>query len=369
MPDTPPTSIQKPVGNSPSANRGYDDTDEYRPEPAPPPAVPAWQDGSVRVGIHTSIAGNITSALEIAHGLGANALQIFSTSPRMWPQGRSARIPAEDATRFRARRAELGLGPLVVHANYLINLASPERVLRVRSIQAFADEIVRCLDLAADFLVVHPGSVRDGDRQRGIRDVGEAVRQSARGLKLGTLRILLENTAGQGSSLGWRMEELGALLDACAGMAVGACLDTAHLLAAGYDIRTQEGLEATLQAVQRHVGLDRVHVMHVNDSKVKLGARVDRHEHIGKGHIGLKAFARMLNHPVLVASHATQDGRGQARRAYILETPIDKPGDDLRNVRALWALVGGQPGAEVQPRRKAARVQRKKTKRSRKSRK
>jgi deoxyribonuclease-4 len=205
---------------------------------------------------------------------------------------------------------------------------------------------------------------------RGIRDVGEAVRQSARGLKLGTLRILLENTAGQGAALGWRMEELGALLDACAGLDVGACLDTAHLLAAGYDIRTAEGLEGTLQAVEKYVGLERVHVIHVNDSKVRLGARVDRHEHVGKGHIGLKAFARILNHPVLTATRPTADGRGLMRRAYILETPIDKPGDDARNVRALWALVGVRLGAvRMRPKKSGKERRSRRLRRSRKSRK
>jgi deoxyribonuclease-4 len=334
MPETPPTSILQ-----------YDDTDEYRPEPVPPPRVPAWQDGSIRIGIHTSIAGDIVGALEIAQRLGANTLQIFSTSPRMWPRGGGVRIAAADAARFKARREELGLGPLVVHANYLINLATPDRVLRVRSIQAFRDEIVRCLDLGADFLVVHPGSVRDGERKRGLQDAAEALRQASRGLKFGGLRILLENTAGQGGVLGWRMEELAALLEACPELPLGVCIDTAHLLAAGYEIHTPEGLEQTLQRIEQTVGLRRVHVVHINDSKVPLGARVDRHQHVGKGHIGLKAFARILNHPVLTAAYPTEDGRGMVRRAFILETPIDKPGDDLRNVRALWSLVGGMPAS------------------------
>jgi len=336
MPETPPTSILS-----------YDDTDEYRPEPVPPPTLPPWQDGSIRIGIHTSIAGDIVSALEIAHRLGANTLQIFSTSPRMWPRVGGARIPSADAARFKARRSELRLGPLVVHANYLINLASPERVLRVRSIQAFRDEMVRCLDLGADYLVVHPGAARDGDRQRGIRDVAESLRQAIRGLKLSSLRILLENTAGQGASLGWRMEELAALLDACPEAPLGACIDTAHLLAAGYEIRTADGLERTLQLLDRTVGLSRVHVVHVNDSKAPFGSRVDRHQHIGKGHIGLEAFARILNHAVLAATRPTEDGRGMVRRALILETPIDRPGDDLRNVRALWSLVGGMPAKKL----------------------
>ena len=139
----------------------FDPADEYRPEPPPPPEIPAWKNGSLRIGIHTSIAGDIVSALEIAHGLGANALQIFSSSPRMWDRV-AVRISEVDAARFRARRRELGLGPLVVHSNYLINLASPNRVLRTRSVQAFHQEIVRATSLGAEYLVLHPGSGMGG---------------------------------------------------------------------------------------------------------------------------------------------------------------------------------------------------------------
>src|ERR1700679_2932814 len=135
----------------------FDAADEYRPEAPPPPEIPAWKDGSIRIGIHTSIAGDISGALEIAHGLAANALQIFSCSPRMWAHGPS-RISDADGSRFRLRRKELLLGPLVIHGNYLINLASQNPVLRTQSIQAFHQEIVRAMALGADFLVAHPGS-------------------------------------------------------------------------------------------------------------------------------------------------------------------------------------------------------------------
>src|SRR5215469_13812302 len=139
----------------------FDPEDEYRPEPEPEPQPPAWMDGSLRVGIHTSIAGSYVNALEAARKLGCNALQIFSASPRMW-QGGPARIPEADAAAFRARREELHLGPLVIHANYLINLAAAQPMLRTRSIQAFQDELVRGLALGADFVVVHPGSRGEG---------------------------------------------------------------------------------------------------------------------------------------------------------------------------------------------------------------
>jgi deoxyribonuclease-4 len=322
----------------------YDDSDEYRPEPPPAPEIPVWKDGSIRIGIHTSIAGDVVRALEIAHGLGANALQIFSASPRMWTRG-IGRLSEADASRFRARRRELRLGPLVVHGNYLINLASPNPVLRARSVQAFHQEIVRASALGADYLVAHPGSGRDGSLESAIAAIAQGLRQAARGLKLGALQILLENTAGQGSSVGSRFEDLKAILDACPDLPLGVCIDTAHTFAAGWNIHTPEGLETALRDIDRSVGLDRVPVVHVNDSKAPLASRVDRHEHIGKGKIGIEAFERILTHPLL------------AGRAFILETPIDKPGDDRRNVAALWKLVGIEAQAAggrdgMKPRRK-----------------
>src|SRR6267154_640970 len=228
----------------------FDPEDEYRPEPEPEPLPPSWMDGSLRIGIHTSIAKSYLDALESARKLGCNALQIFSASPRMW-QGGSARIPEVDAQAFRARRDELRLGPLAIHANYLINLASEQRMLQTRSIQAFHDEIVRAMALGADFLVVHPG---------------------ARG-------------------------------------------------------------ESTMDGA---IGLENVPVIHANDSKIPLGGRVDRHEHIGKGKIGAEAFARILRHPRFGAAGP----EGLTGRAFIAETPIDDPGDDRRNVAALWELAG-----------------------------
>ena len=316
----------------------YDIADEYRPEPPITPQPPVWTDGSIRIGIHTSIAGEISHSLELATNLGCNALQIFSRSPRTWPRATGNRIPEADAARFRSRRAELRLGPLVIHDNYLINLASPEPVLRVRSIQAFHDELVRAVALGADFLVAHPGAGRGRHPRQALDDFARGLRQAARGIQFDGLRILLENTSGMGTALGWRFEELGAILDAVSDLPVGACVDTAHTFQAGYDIRSEGGLERTLEAIERTVGLSRVFVLHVNDSKTPLGSRVDRHEHIGRGKIGLEAFRRILNHPWL-----STGAQGLPGRAFILETPIDRPGDDRRNVRTLWKLVGLTP--------------------------
>ncbi len=321
----------------------FDPEDEYRPEPEPEPLPPSWMDGSFRIGIHTSIAGSYLNALESARKLGCNALQIFSASPRMW-QGGSARIPDVDAQAFRVRREELRLGPLVIHANYLINLASPQRMLQTRSIQAFHDEIVRAVALGADFLVVHPGSRGESTTAQAISTIVESVKQASKRAPMGGLRILIENTAGMGTAVGARLEEVGAILAGLRNLLpVGACLDTAHLFAAGYDIKSEGGLASTIGQIDGAIGIENVPVIHLNDSKIPLGGRVDRHEHIGKGKIGAAAFARILRHP----RFGTAAPEGLTGRVFVAETPIDDPGDDRRNVAMLWELAGLQaPVAE-----------------------
>lgn len=313
----------------------FDPEDEYRPEPEPEPLPPAWMDGSARMGIHTSIAGSYVNALEAARKLGCNALQIFSASPRMWSGG-VTRIPEADAAAFRARREELQLGPLVIHANYLINLAAAQPMLRTRSIQAFHDELVRGVALGADFLVVHPGSRGEARPEQAVATIVESVKQATRRVPLGHLRILIENTAGMGNAVGWKLEEVAAILRGLEGWPAGACLDTAHLFAAGYDIKSESGLAGVIAAIDRTIGLEQVPVLHVNDSKVPLGGRVDRHENLGAGKIGAAGLARLLQHPRL----SSRFPEGLAGRAFLAETPIDSPGDDRRNVAKLWELAG-----------------------------
>ncbi len=253
----------------------------------------------------------------------------------MWAGGPS-RIPEVEATAFRARREALGLGPLVIHANYLINLAAQQPMLRTRSIQSFHDELVRGIALGADFVVVHPGSCSDCKPDQAARLAVESIKQAAKNLPPTSLRILLENTAGMGTALGARLEELGEMLNALHSLQVGACLDTAHLFAAGYDIKSEAGLASTLELIDSVIGLERVPVFHVNDSKIPLAGRVDRHEHIGKGKIGEQAFRRFLTHPRLGAAVP----EGLPGRAFLAETPIDDPGDDRRNVAAIWEFAG-----------------------------
>jgi deoxyribonuclease IV len=322
----------------------FDPEDEYRPEPVPEPLPPAWLEGGLRIGMHTSIAGSHVNALESAAKLGCSALQIFSVNPRMWAGGGiGARITEVEAKAFRDRREVLGLGPLVIHANYLINLAAPAPMLRTRSIQSFHEELVRGVALGADFIVVHPGSCTDGKPEQAVRSVIDSVKQALKRLQPTSMRILIENTAGMGSAVGSRLEEVGEIVAGLNALGVGACLDTAHLFAAGYDIRTAQGLESTLELVDQTIGLQNVAVIHANDSKIALGGRVDRHEHIGKGKIGAEAFRRILTHPRLGAAYPD----GLPGRAFIAETPIEDPGDDRKNVAALWELAGLSDRAPV----------------------
>ncbi|HEY1422846.1 MAG TPA: deoxyribonuclease IV [Candidatus Acidoferrum sp.] len=327
-----PDPLDDPLGFH---DEKFDPEDEYRPEPPAEPLPPVWVDGSLRIGIHASISGSYLNALESARKLGCNALQIFSASPRMWAGGPS-RIPENDAVAFRARREELQLGPLVIHANYLINLAGTQPMLRTRSIQAFQDEVVRAVALGADFLVVHPGARGESSVEAAIANIVDSIKQAVRRVQLGSLRILIENTAGMGKAVGSRLEEVAAIVRGLSAIGAGACLDTAHLFAAGYDIATEAGLETTIAQIEKTIGLENVYVWHVNDSKIALGGKVDRHEHIGKGKIKAAAFERILRHPRLGASPAT----GVPGRAFVLETPIEEPGDDRRNVAKLWELSG-----------------------------
>ncbi len=290
------------------------------PEGSSPPGPVAGR----RIGIHTSIAGGVSRAADRAHRLGCNTFQIFSSSPRQW---KPSRVDAAEARRFARLREKHDLYPLAIHDNYLINLASSDPVIRPRSIAAFHAELERAVALGAEYLVIHPGSARDGDRRRALVQFITGLEGAARGIQLGRLRLLIENTAGGGGALGSDFEELRAILRLTGSVELGCCLDTAHCYQSGFDVSTAEGLADTLARVDATVGLDCVPVVHTNDSRTPLGSRADRHEHIGRGAIGLEGFRRILNHPRL------------RDKAFILETPIEKEGDDLRNLETVRGLV------------------------------
>lgn len=282
---------------------------------------------SRRIGIHTSSAGGVQNAAERAWCLGCNTLQIFSSSPRQWAPYELARPQCNDMLRLREK---YDLKPLVIHTNYLVNLASITPLFLKKSIEAFRGEIERALALCADYLVLHPGSFRGCDREEGLLRTAAAINASTTGLDLakGGLTILIENTAGAEYSLGGSFEQVAEVLDRLQGLVpIAACIDTCHTHVAGYDIVTPEGMTQTLSHLDETIGLKNVRVWHCNDAKAARGSKLDRHQQIGKGSIGLDPFRRLLNDPRL--KHA----------AFIAETPIDEPGDDRRNVEALKKLV------------------------------
>jgi deoxyribonuclease IV len=283
--------------------------------------------GPRRVGIHTSTAGGVDLAAERAYRLGCNTFQIFSSSPRQW---KPYRLSEEQCRRMHRTRDEHGLGPLVIHAGYLVNLASVTPEFHRKSVEAFRGEMERALALGAEFLVMHPGSFRGRSREEGLELAALSVAEAADGLDLEKfqLRVLIENTAGSEFSLGGSFEQVAELLELlCAVCPVGACIDTCHTHVAGYDVVSESGWHDTMRMLDGTVGLKNVFVWHCNDAKDARGSRRDRHEHIGKGTIGLEPFRRLLNDPR--TRHA----------AFIAETPIDEPGDDLRNVALLKSLV------------------------------
>jgi deoxyribonuclease-4 len=282
---------------------------------------------SRRIGIHTSSAGGVQNAAERAYRLGCNTLQIFSSSPRQWA---AYELGAPQCAEMNRLRAQYNLKPLVIHTNYLVNLASSNELFLHKSMGAFRGEVERALALCAEYLVLHPGSFRGADREQGLLRTAAAIAASTQGLDLvnGGLTILIENTAGAEFSLGGSFEQVAEVLDRLHGIVpVAACIDTCHTHVAGYDIVSEEGLRQTLLQLDATIGFSRVKVWHCNDAKAARGSKLDRHQHIGKGMIGNETFRRLLNDPRL------------AHAAFIAETPIDKPGDDRRNVDALQKLV------------------------------
>jgi deoxyribonuclease-4 len=282
-----------------------------------------------RIGVHVGTSGGCWTAVQRAADAGANTFQIFSASPRQW---KAAPVKPEDAQKMREARAALDVHPVAVHASYLINLCSQTESVRANSIIGFRGEVERALALDAQFLVLHPGSWKGLTRGEGLKLAAQGIENAIDGLDWQgkDLRILIENTAGAEFSLGGSFDQVAELVDTLRPCApVGVCLDTCHTHVAGYDLVTTEGYEATVQLVASTIGLDAVKLWHCNDAKAAMGSKLDRHEHIGEGTIGSAAFKRLLH-----------DARFD-HCAFIAETPVDGPGDEMRNVMALRALSAG----------------------------
>lgn len=282
------------------------------------------------MGVHTSIAGGLENAPRRAREIGCDTFQMFSANPRGW---RTHDPTPEECERFRAERKSSGLNPLVIHDNYLINLASADAEIQRKSVAAFRRELERALALGADYLVAHPGSAKGSSPAQAIRTCIESLMEAAKGLKLDGLTVLIENTAGQGSVIGSSFEEVAEMVDGAGReLPVGACIDTAHAFAAGYPIHTETGLRKAVKDLEGTVGLERVKIIHANDSKAAFESHVDRHEHIGKGQIGEEAFSRIVRH------------RKLHKIPFICETPVDEPDDDKRNLETMRRLAGVKAG-------------------------
>ncbi len=282
-----------------------------------------------RIGVHVGTAGGAWTAVGRAVEAGANTFQIFSSSPRMW---KASPVKAVDAAKMQELRAKHDVGPVAIHASYLINLCSQTESVRDNSTAAFRGEVERVLALGAEFLVLHPGSWKGLTREQGLTLAAQSIERAIDGIDFSgkNFKILIENTAGAEFSLGGKLEQVAELVEclkSCAPVAV--CLDTCHVHVAGYDIVSADGYIETMKLVESTVGFDAVKVWHCNDAKAAMGSKLDRHEHIGEGTIGPEAFRRLLH-----------DERF-AHAAFIAETPVDSPGDEARNVGVLRTLAAG----------------------------
>lgn len=280
----------------------------------------------MRFGFHISIAGGFLEVIPRAQETGCETIQIFTASQLRWKR---TLLKSDEVERFRQGIKEAGITPLVVHLFYLPNLASPDRELYERSRNALIVELDRATTLGADYLVLHPGAYKDSSLKKGLKSAANsldyAIAKSA-GNSGDKVKILLENTAGGGTRIGGEFQELAEVFDQLKQTyRVGVCLDTAHAFEAGYPIHTAEGLEETLEEFDRMIGLDKLHLLHLNDSKSPLGSRNDRHWHIGEGEMGTDAFRRIINHSRL------------KHLAAIMETPTAAH-DDIRNMKYVKSL-------------------------------
>ncbi len=275
----------------------------------------------MRIGAHISIAGGVSKAIERAQAAGCEAVQIFSGNPRGWKDNP---LDPEDIREFHLLRRKEDIHPVIVHAPYLINLSAPDEIIYRKSLEAFSAELARADQLGSAGFVIHVGSHRGTGVEAGIKKMAASLRDTIKKLPGLRTKILLENTAGAGSSLGHRFEYIAEIMERSAGEEkLGLCFDTCHAFAAGYAVSTASGLEDILAEVERHIGLDRLRVVHFNDSKYDLGSRRDRHEHIGKGKIGLAGMKRIARHPAL------------RDKTFILETPQETAESNPRNIALL----------------------------------
>jgi deoxyribonuclease-4 len=293
----------------------------------------------MKIGAHMSVAGGVSKAVERAAVHSCEALQIFSKNATQW---KGTPLDPVEIRAFRARIDETGITPVVSHASYLINLATTFPLLREQSIAAFVDELDRAEALGLLGVVIHPGTCTAGSEADALRLIAEAIGAAFKARPRTRTMVLLEHTAGQGRTVGYRFEHLAAILEHLHGSPrVGVCLDTCHLVASGYDIVSEAGYRDTFAEFDRIVGLDRLTVFHGNDSKRPCGSRVDRHEHIGEGCLGLEPFRRLVNDPRFAALSMlieTEKTDRSTKPSTIVTDPLDmKNLSTLRRLRAAAA--------------------------------
>jgi deoxyribonuclease-4 len=310
-----------------------------------------WPADAPRVGIHLGTRNGLLKAARRARQIGATALQIFTDNPTAW---RRRPEPPADAPAFVEFCAREGIAPVAIHASYLINLAGPAEPFARQSIEGLAYEMQRAPAYGATVVNTHIGSHRGSGRGHGIGRLAASVSEVLAGSPAG-VRLVLENSAGGGDTLGGTMEELAAILDACSTgdpAQLAFCLDTAHLWGAGYDISTAESATGVLDRFDELIGLDRLALIHLNDTRSALGSRGDRHEHLGAGRIGGEGLAAFLRDPRL-----------PGRTTLVMETPGVDEGFDATNMRRSWLLYAGASALPVLPPR-ALRTSRASTRRS-----
>jgi len=287
------------------------------------------------IGAHMSVAGGLSNAFQRLEAVGGECLQIFVKPNVQWAAGE---LSLEEVERFQQERVRTGASPVVAHASYLLNLASPEAGLRRRSILTLGLEIVRSARLGIPGLILHPGSHQDSGLTAGIRRIASGLDQALRQADVPDVDLWLETTAGAGTQIGHRPEHLRDILGTSRNQdRLGVCIDTSHVFAAGFDLSREEEGEKFLSDLDQRVGLDRLKVIHANDSKTPLGSRSDRHMHIGRGYLGQGVFGRWLADPRL------------AGRPFILETPKGMVGEeswDAVNIRVLKELRGKKINAK-----------------------
>ena len=310
-----------------------------RPRAAPLPPSPAF---GPLIGAHMSVAGGLERAVDRALAVRARALQVFTKNASQW---KGKRLTGPSIAAYRERWESSGLAAVAAHDSYLINLASPDPALRRRSIEALAEEVQRCEALEIPLLVAHPGAHMGGGVRDGCDRVAESLNQARERCHAPGVTVLLETVAGQGTTLGRRFEELARIREGAARRnLVQFCFDTCHVHAAGYDLVSERGWEETFAEFDAILGLENLRLFHVNDSKNARGSHVDRHEHIGKGRLGLEPFARLMRDPRFRAVPK------------ILETPKGSDGVvmDRRNLALLRRLSEEPTGAPTKPARRGA---------------